>query len=83
MDSELFKWDLVNSANSIKELQMVITEKLADDEGFVEGRKQKWDAKEQAGFVRHCIEGIVPFYMLTRSYGIRQQALYLQHYNKL
>lgn len=80
--TELWKYQLINEADSIKQLQLAIA-KIADEDGYIQGRSYKWDALEQSGHVANCINGIVPFNMLTRSYGIRQQALYLEHYQKL
>lgn len=79
--TELEKWQLVNAANTTDELEKAIIE--ISNDGVIQGRKQPWDAKEQAGYIKDLVFGNkYSFNVLTRSYGIRQQALYLQHYEK-
>jgi hypothetical protein len=77
--TELEKYQLINTTDSVKELQDVIL-KIADKGGKIEGRSKIWDAKQQSEDVEHVVRGSKPPNRLTRSYGIRQQAIYLLYY---
>jgi hypothetical protein len=81
--TELEKYELVNSAESISELQEAILA-LADENGKIQGREQRFDAEWMASKVKEIVEDEVYSYPnnLTRMYGIRQQALYLREYEK-
>lgn len=76
--TELEKYELINGCETIKELEEAIL-KIADV-GYIKGRTRNWDAEKQSKYVYTVVQGIEPANRLTRSYGIRQQALYLQHY---
>ncbi len=88
---ELTKWELINSSEKIESLQEAILKIGAENNGLIKGRSKEWDAELQAMYVKYVVEDSYPLIeqsiigtnLLTRSYGIRQQALYLKHYNKL
>ena len=76
--TELEKYELVNSCESIKELQNAILK--IGESGMIEGRKRIFDAENMANCVPTIVkENGYPNY-LTRKWGIRQQALYLREY---
>lgn len=78
--TELEKYELVNSCESIKELQNAILK--IGESGMIEGRKRIFDSEKMANWVPVIIkENGYPNY-LTRKWGIRQQALYLREYEK-
>jgi len=80
--TELQKFELINAAETTSELKEAII-KIADTNGYIKGRNKSWEANQQSNQVDFIICGIMPFNALTRSYGIRQQMLYLMHYSKV
>lgn len=77
--SELGKYKAVNATKNLKELAEVILS-LADPNGMIQGRELAFTADRMA---ENCLNiENVPSNTLTRMYGIRQQALYLQKYGK-
>ena len=81
--SDLEKYELVNTAESIIQLEQAILS-LADEDGMIRGRTQKFDAAWMASKVKEIVidEGWSNPNNLTREFGIRQQALYLRYYEK-
>ena len=76
--TELEKYELVNSCESIQELQNAILK--IGESGLIEGRKNIFSSKTMANWVPVIVkENGYPNY-LTRKWGIRQQALYLREY---
>jgi len=75
---ELEKWELINQCETIEALEKAVIT-VADENGIIWGRKRQFDAEKMSKFVRLVItKEYYPEY-LTRSYGIRQQALYLRN----
>lgn len=75
--TELEKWQAVNRSQNQEELAKLIIE-FADERGMIQGRERKFDAFEMAAGLRMFMEGMAYANVLTREYGIRQQALYLK-----
>lgn len=80
--TELEKFQLVNSCETVADLQEAIM-KMANESGMIKGRKREYEASKMAASVDLVVAKGFPANLLTREYGIRQQALYLQHYQKL
>lgn len=79
--TELEKYELVNQAESESELADAIL-KLADPEtGKIQGRAREHDAKRMAERLAGFMEDIFEPNVMTREYGIRQQAMYIKYYN--
>ena len=79
--TELEKWQLVNQCESIQDLGFLI-QSFADKDGMIQGRERKFDAgKMVIGLYSFMTDGM-PANVLTREYGIRQQAIYLKTFNK-
>lgn len=76
---ELEFFQKVNATDSLSELSDVILQ-IADENGMIQGRTRKFEAKKMAEYCRD-FKNYSPN-VLTREYGIRQQALYLSYYNK-
>lgn len=75
----LEKYEAVNATESLKELAKVI-ESFADEDGFIQGRQKRFDAKIMAYY---CINYDTSIHnSLTREFGIRQQAMMLSYYEK-
>ena len=75
--TDLEKYEAVNKCESLEELANVIIS-FADITGEIQGRKRKFDAEKMAQACR-----VYPDYgynTLTREFGIRQQAMYIDHY---
>jgi RAB protein geranylgeranyltransferase component A len=77
MMTELEKYQAVNKCESFEELANVI-ESFADEDGMIQGRADKHDAERMARYCRNF--SMFQPYVLTREYGIRQQALYISYY---
>lgn len=82
-EQELEKFRAVNKANSLEELATVIEEKIADPKGRVWLRSG--DAVEVSIMSRGCRHFDPTNYpnVLTRRYGIRQQAYMLHAQGKI
>lgn len=76
--TELEKYELINKCNTVKELQEAI--KQLDEGGFIRGRTNYFSTTQQIEDVEYVIGGGDPT-MLTRNYGIRQQALCIKYYH--
>jgi hypothetical protein len=78
---ELQIWIGVNSCETPQALSEIIIS-LADDQGKIQGRNKKFNAEEMSEYVIGVVLGDIQPSVLTREYGIRQQALYLREYKK-
>lgn len=74
-------YDLVNACETLDELANVIENHLADENGEIEGRMRKFDAKAMAEACRTLPEH-KQANALTRMFGIRQQAFYILYYDR-
>ena len=79
--TELETWQLVNQAETQTQLAFIIN-KLADPEGMIQGRERKFDAAKMIIGLQFFMEDEMPANVLTREFGIRQQAIYLKIFNK-
>ena len=77
--TNLEKYEAVNKSNSLEELAQVI-ESFADENGVIQGRTQGFPAGRMADHCRNFKQ--VQKNALTRKFGIRQQAMYLEYYGK-
>jgi hypothetical protein len=69
-------YDMVNACESREELSAAIL-KIADANGEIQGRTRKFNAEKMAKYALSVVsEGMQPN-VLTREFGIRQQAMYL------
>jgi len=78
--TELEKYQRVNACETIEELQQCILD-FAGEDGMIQGRTRKFDAFEMANNLEIYVNGRneTPN-VLTREFGIRQQAMYLKYY---
>ena len=79
--TELKKWQLVNQCETQAQLADAIT-KFADSEGMIQGRDRKFAAAKMIIGLKYFFTDEMPANVLTREYGIRQQAIYLKTLNK-
>lgn len=77
--NELEKYEAVNKSKNLKELADVIRSFAID--GMIQGRTRRFDAEKMA---EHCESyNLRKHNILTREYGIRQQAMMLLFYETL
>ena len=79
--TELETWQLVNQAETTQALAFII-DMLADPEGMIQGRERKFDAAKMIIGLNYFMTDEMPANVLTREFGIRQQAIYLRTFNK-
>lgn len=77
--TDLEKYQAVNKCETLEELAQCILS-FADENGVIEGRTRPFEAKLMANACR----GYSLHYpnVLTREWGIRQQAMYILFYSK-
>jgi hypothetical protein len=78
--NDLEKYELVNRCETPSELYESIIKLTDPDTGFIHGRTRYFEGKKMAENMLLVLHGAQPN-LLTREYGIRQQALYLKYYN--
>lgn len=81
MLTDLEKYDRVNSAESIQDLEEAIR-LVADGSDWIQGRSKTFNTDHQVAAVGPVVRGSIIPETLTRMFGIRQQALYLRYYEK-
>ncbi len=77
--TELQKWQAVNECETTMRLGNLIL-LFADQDGMIQGREKKFDAEKMAMNLNHYMSNEAPSNVLTREYGIRQQAIYLKSF---
>lgn len=78
--TDLEKYELINKCETSEDLKNAI---LAIAEfGTINGRRKSYDANKMCYAVDKVIHQDYPANFLTRSFGIRQQALYIKYYTK-
>ena len=80
--TDLEKFQLINACETAEELTHAVR-RLADPEtGMIKGRVKEFDSQRMAGYVTFVVNEGAPANLLTREFGIRQQALYLRYCNE-
>lgn len=79
--TDLEKYDLVNKCETRQALKDAIMA-FAEEDGSIKGRTRSFNAAQMASNVDAVVDGDIIPNALTREFGIRQQALYLQWYGK-
>lgn len=79
--TELEKFQKVNQCETGEQLAAVIKE-FADESGLIQGRDKSFDATRMSVRSIEVIEGKQSPSVLTREFGIRQQALYIRYYTQ-
>ena len=79
--TELEKWQAVNRCETQSQLADLIS-KFADEEGMIQGRERKFDASKMIIGLSYFMVDEMPVNVLTREFGIRQQAIYLKTFNR-
>jgi len=79
--TELETWQAVNQCETAQDLAFIIN-KLADPEGMIQGRSKKFDASKMIIGLNLFMDDQEYANILTREFGIRQQAIYLKTFKK-
>ena len=77
--TELEKYQLVNSCETVEGLTNAIRQIADPETGKIQGRVKEFDSQRMAGYVTFVINEGAPANLLTREFGIRQQALYIKY----
>ena len=80
IQTELEKYQLVNRCQTIEALENAIMTIGSENNGMIRGRTRIFSAKIMSSYVRGAVSLVLPANLLTRNYGIRQQALYLSFF---
>ena len=82
--TELEKYQLVNKCEFVSDLEKAM--RLISDDGLtIKGLTREFDLNKSIENMYKFIldkDSVIPANVLTRSYGIRQQAMYIKYYNK-
>jgi len=76
---ELQKYQHVNQCETPEQLYQCILD-FADENGQIQGRTRKFDAQQMADGAKSYFDKISPANVITREYGLRQQAMYIKYY---
>lgn len=79
--TKLQKWQAVNQCETPLELRALIIQ-FADKNGMIQGRTRRFHAAEMTLGLDWFMEGKMYANVLTREFGIRQQAIYLKTFIK-
>lgn len=78
--TDLEKYEAVNACETLGSLAQVILS-FADENGMIQGRTRQFNAKKMADYAkRYDVLVTIQPNVLTREFGIRQQAMYITHY---
>lgn len=77
--THLDKFEMVNLCETTEELTNALRSIADQETGIIKGRLREFDAQRMAGYVSLVIHEAAPANLLTREFGIRQQALYLRY----
>jgi hypothetical protein len=77
---QLEKFQLINSCETAEDLIAAIKQIADPETGMVQGRAREFKSAKMASYVTGIINGNLPPELLTREFGIRQQALYIRYY---
>ena len=79
--TELEKWKAVNQCETTEQLSDLII-KFADVDGMIQGCIGSFPAEKMQVGLSLFMQDEMPAIVLTREFGIRQQAIYLKTFNK-
>lgn len=79
--TDLEKYEAVNACETLGSLAQVILS-FADEDGMIQGRTKKFNAELMAHSAKNynVLVRTHQANVLTREFGIRQQAMYITHY---
>ena len=77
--THLDKFEMVNLCETSEELTNALRAIADQETGMIKGRSREFNSQRMAGYVSLVINEGAPANLLTREFGIRQQALYLRY----
>ncbi len=79
--TNLEKYEMVNACETVEALEAAILSFTDPETGLIQGRTRTFNGATMASAVRTVVMGTERPNILTREFGIRQQALYLRYYS--
>jgi len=77
--THLDKFEMVNLCENAEELTNALRAIANQETGMIKGRLREFNSQRMSGYVSLVINEGAPANLLTREFGIRQQALYLRY----
>ena len=77
--TEIQRWEFINQAETSKALAIAIRD-IMDEDGMIQGRTRKFDGEKMIIGLDMFMKDEAPANVITREYGLRQQAIYLKHF---
>lgn len=77
--THLDKFEMVNQCETAEELTNAVRAIADPETGMIKGRLREFDSQRMSGYVSLVVYEDAPANLLTREFGIRQQALYLRY----
>jgi hypothetical protein len=77
-EKQLQKWERVNQCETVKELEACILD-FADVNGMIQGRTRLFNAENMVRGLRLYMKDASAPNLITREFGLRQQAMYIKH----
>lgn len=75
--TELEKYETINKTETVEELENAVD--LVWPSDYIDGMTRKFDKEKMKGYIKGIVDSsIEQANVLTRKYGLRQQALYLK-----
>lgn len=75
----LQKWERVNRCETIEELESCILDFAVD--GIIQGRTRSFNAENMVRGLKLYMKGASAPNVITREFGLRQQAMYIKYYS--
>lgn len=79
--TDLERFQLINKCETSEKLSAAIL--VIAEDGIIKGRRSVFQAINLAAYVPGVIAGTLPPNVLTREFGIRQQAFYIMYYEQM
>jgi hypothetical protein len=77
--TELQKYQMVNQCETQEDIINCISA-FADENGEIQGRIRNFNAAKMCGMTKLYFNNQIEPNVLTREYGLRQQAMYIKYY---
>lgn len=79
--NNLDKYEAVNKCETVDELADVMLSVIATKDGTIIGKSREFDADRMVNNLKDYVSGTIDNpNILTRRWGIRQQAMYIKYY---
>lgn len=78
--TDLEKYEKVNKCETYEEFYEAL-KALSDENGEIQGRRQKFNVERMIQNAKYYFADASYPNVITREFGLRQQAMYLKYYN--